>query len=84
MGLAFFARRFAVALGVAFTGLLVAELMKGHGTRAALSFAAAWGALTATAYVAALAYRLRRNAACVRRPEAAGSGQKPGPLAAGD
>ena len=66
MDVTFFVRRFVVALGISFAVLAAAELLKGHAASAALAYAGIWGAITAGVYTAALAYRLRRGAACNR------------------
>ena len=63
----FLATRFLVAACIAFAVLLASQLLKGHGTDAALRFAAMWAVITSAVYVAALVYRLKRAEACQSR-----------------
>ena len=69
MGTAFWVKRFLVVASAAFVILLAVELLKGHGTAAALRFAATWAVITSAVYLAALFYRLRKASVCARNDE---------------
>ncbi len=64
MGRTFWIKRFLTVWLLAFAVLLAVELLKGHGTQAALAFSAAWSLLAASIFTAARLYQSRRGRHC--------------------
>lgn len=76
MGMVFWIKRFLVVLVGAFIIIGAAQLLKGHTPDYALREAVIWGVITASVFIAALYYRLRRGqycAVCQHTPEQPGN-----------
>lgn len=64
MGRSFWIKRFVVVTVIVFLVLMVAELVKGHGLEASLSFSAMWSLIAGSVFTGARIYHSRRGRYC--------------------
>jgi NADH:ubiquinone oxidoreductase subunit 4 (subunit M) len=69
----FWCKRFALAFVVAFVVLAFVRVFKGNPVEAAVMFALAWGAISASVFTLAGYIRYRRNPACMLPRDGMGS-----------
>lgn len=64
MQLNFDPKRTSLVAATMFCILVIAELLKGHGLRAALIFSAIWSVISTSVYVLTRMYYFRKGIAC--------------------
>jgi len=64
MSRSFWIKRFVVVTALVFSVLMVAELLKGHGIEASLSFSAVWSLIASAVFTGARIYHSRRGRYC--------------------
>ncbi len=64
MQLDFDHKRTSLLAATMFCILVIAELLKGHGLRAALIFSVIWSAISTSVYVVTRIYYFRKGVAC--------------------
>lgn len=77
MGTAFWIKRFAVVVAIAFAVIFAAHWLRGRGLEYAATHAAVWGVVSALVFTVARFYQARRGqhcALCKDTPEMQGTG----------